>query len=118
MKYKVINENITLESFESVREFTKICATRKPNNAFSGYNLASERHGRTSFYGTSSFEIANKIMAKGYKEGCKNLMQCKEGIHIKNDAQKSKENPRSEKIHIFVIVKKFYHIIPALGVSS
>lgn len=90
MRYKVINENITLESFESVREFTKICATRKPNNAFSGYNLASERHGRTSFYGTSSFEIANKIMAKGYKEGCKNLMQCKEGIQIKNDAQKSK----------------------------
>lgn len=90
MKYKVIDENITLESFESVREFTKICTTRKPNKAFFGYNLASERHGRASFYGTSSFDAANKIMAKGYKEGCKNLMQCKEGIQINNDAPKSK----------------------------
>ena len=89
MKYKVINENITLESFDSVREFTKICTTRKPNAVFANCNLASEKHGRTSFYGTSSFEIANKIMAKGYKEGCKNLMQCKAGIQINNDSFKS-----------------------------
>lgn len=89
MKYKKLNNNITLETFDSVREFTKICETRKPNKVFLGRELSSEIKGEISFFGTSSFEDANKIMSKGYKEGCKDLLQCKTGIHIQNDAPKN-----------------------------
>ena len=74
MRFKKINDNITLESFDSVREFTKVSVTRKPNTAFSGLKLNSETTSYKKWYGTASFDAANKIMSKGYKEGCKDLL--------------------------------------------
>ena len=85
MRFKKINDNITLESFDSVREFTKVSVTRKPNTAFSGLKLNSETTSYKKWYGTASFDAANKIMSKGYKEGCKDLLSCKDGIKIMNE---------------------------------
>lgn len=85
MRFKKINDNITLESFDSVREFTKVSVTRKPNTAFSGLSLNSETPFHKAWYGTTSFDAANKIMSKGYKDGCKDLLSCKDGIKIMNE---------------------------------
>lgn len=90
MRFKKINDNITLESFDSVREFTKVSSERKPNTAFNGLVLSSEKKTRKSWYGTTSFDAANKIMSKGYKEGCKSLLSCKEGIKITNEDIKTR----------------------------
>lgn len=90
MRFKKINDNLTLESFDSVREFTKVSTARKPNTAFSGLVLSSERKNHISWYGTSSFDAANKIMSKGYKEGCKNLLSCKDGIKVINEDIKTR----------------------------
>lgn len=88
MIYKQINENISLESFDSVREFTKVSASRKPNAAFEGLPLSSQATNNKSWRGTEDFDTANKLMAKGYKEGCKNLLSCKDGIKVINEDTK------------------------------
>lgn len=90
MKVTKANKNVKIESFDSVREFTKIIASRQPNKAFSKRSLSSKEIGDTSWYGTNTFEDANNIMHSGYKEGCKDLLQCKEGIKVTNEAPKTR----------------------------
>ena len=90
MKVTKANNNVMIESFDSVREFTKVIGSRKPNTAFSGRSLSSKSKGDSTWYGTNTFEDANEIMSKGYKDGCKDLMQCKGAIKVSNDAPKAR----------------------------
>lgn len=80
------SNNIGIEYFDSVQEFTRVVETRPNNDAFSRYNQ-SER-GSHRFTGTTNFETAQKYMKRGYKEGAKDLLSCKSSVKILNPAKK------------------------------
>ena len=84
MKFTKIGKNIKIETFDSVREFTKVCAARPVNSAFSRQDRASET-GSKRFTGTDNWEEAKNLLATGYKDGCKDLLNCKTGVKVANE---------------------------------
>ncbi len=80
---KTIKNNIvSAEFFGSVQEFVNTINKRTPNKAFLEAGVEASKTGSESFTGTNSFEEAQDLMKHGYKEGAKDLLQCKSGVKV------------------------------------
>lgn len=89
MKFTKIGKNIKIETFESVREFTKVCAARPVNSAFCSQERASETADKR-FTGTDNWAEAQNLLATGYKDGCKDLLNCETGVKVANEINRAK----------------------------
>ncbi len=80
---KVVKNNIvSAEVFGSVLEFVNTINKRTPNKAFLEAGVESSKTGSVYFTGTNNFEEAQWLMKHGYKEGAKELLQCKSGVNV------------------------------------
>ena len=89
MKFTKIGKNIKIETFDSVREFTRVCAARPVNKSFSR-RCQSSKTGGKGFTGTENWEEAQNLLATGYKDGCKDLLNCKTGVTVANELSRPK----------------------------
>lgn len=80
---KVVKNNIvSAEVFGSVLEFVNTINKRTPNKAFLEAGVEKSKTGTADFTGTTNFEEAQGLMKHGYKEGVKDLLQCKSGVNV------------------------------------
>lgn len=80
---KVVKNNIvSAEFFGSVQEFVNTINKRTSNKAFLEAGVEESKTGSENFTGTNSFEEAQGLMKHGYKDGAKDLLQCKGGVNV------------------------------------
>lgn len=88
MTTKKISRNFTHENFDSLQDFINFIKTKEPNKAFADYNLFKESgwkyfqsvHNSAEFAGTKSWEEAERLLANGYPEGAKKIMEGQSNI--------------------------------------
>lgn len=90
MKFTKIGNNIKIESFDSVREFVRVCAARPLNKSFAAKGLQQSKDGGARFTGTENWEEAQSLLASGYKDGCKDLLSCKSGVTVANEINRAR----------------------------
>jgi len=101
---KVIKNNtISTEVFSSVNEFVSVISKRNSNKAFAEAGVKDSENNSEYFCGTSSFEEAQKLLKSGYKEGMKDLLNCKTTVKVISPARKTS---------IFPDVTGFAPIVP------
>lgn len=97
------NDIVSAETFNSVTEFISVISKRTPNKAFTSYGCKESETNPESFCGTKNWDEAQDLLKHGYKEGTKDLLNCKTSVKV--------ITPTRQK-QIFADVTGFSPIVP------
>lgn len=97
------NDIVSAETFDSVTEFISVISKRTPNKAFTNYGRKESETNTESFCGTKNFDEAQDLLKHGYKEGTKDLLNCKTSVKVLTPTRKKQ---------IFADVTGFSPIVP------
>lgn len=101
---KTIKNNIVCaESFNSVTDFVSVISKRTPNKAFTICGRKESETNPESFCGTKNWDEAQDLLKRGYKEGTKDLLNCKTSVNVVSPTRKKQ---------IFSDVTGFSPIVP------
>lgn len=97
------NDIVSAETFNSVTEFISVISKRTPNKAFTSYGRKESETNPESFCGTKNWDEAQDLLKHGYKEGTKDLLNCKTSVKVITPTRKKQ---------IFADVTGFSPIVP------
>lgn len=82
------NTTVCAESFSSVQEFINIISKRTPNKVFSDYGRKDSENNSERFTGSKSWDEAQTLFKRGYKEGTKDLLRIKTSVKVMSPERK------------------------------
>lgn len=97
------NDIVSAETFNSVTEFINVISKRTPNKSFSSYGRKESETSPESFCGTKNWDEAQFLLKHGYKDGAKDLLNCKTTVKVISPERKKQ---------IFEDVTGFSPIVP------
>lgn len=97
------NDMVSAESFNSITEFISVLSKRTPNKSFLSYGRKESETNSEAFCGTKNWEEAQDLLKHGYKEGAKDLLNCKTSVNVISPTRKKQ---------IFADVTGFSPIVP------
>lgn len=97
------NDIVSAETFNSVTEFISVISKRTPNKAFTSCGCKESETNPESFCGTKNWYEAQDLLKHGYKEGTKDLLNCKTSVKVITPTRKKQ---------IFADVTGFSPIVP------
>ena len=97
------NDIVSSETFNSVTEFFSVINKRTPNRAFAKSGVKCSENNSEYFCGTKNWDEAQSLLKHGYKEGAKDLLNCKTTVKVISPERKKQ---------IFADVTGFSPIVP------
>ena len=97
------NDIVSSETFNSITEFISVISKRTPNAAFTKSGVKDSENNSEYFCGTKNWDEAQSLLKHGYKEGAKDLLNCKTTVKVISPERKKQ---------IFADVTGFSPIVP------